>query len=75
MFACVCLFSEKIYTVNVKTGDKSGCGTNANVFLTMMGDRGDTGERKLAKSETNFDKFEKNQVTLKCMKLDQIKWK
>ena len=48
--------------MNVKTGDKSGCGTNANVFLTIVGDRGDTGERKLAKSETNFDKFEKNQV-------------
>lgn len=55
-------FPEKIYTVNVKTGDKSGCGTNANVFLTVLGDRGDTGERKLARSETNFDKFEKNQV-------------
>ncbi|XP_053384453.1 lipoxygenase homology domain-containing protein 1-like isoform X6 [Mercenaria mercenaria] len=53
---------KKIYTVNVKTGDKSGCGTNANVFLTVVGDRGDTGERKLAKSETNFDKFEKNQI-------------
>lgn len=50
--------------MNVKTGDKSGCGTNANVFLTIAGDKGDTGERKLAKSETYFDKFEKNQVWL-----------
>jgi len=55
--------TEKIYTVNVKTGDKSGCGTNANVFLTIAGEKGDTGERKLAKSETFFDKFEKNQVS------------
>lgn len=53
---------KKIYTVNVKTGDKSGCGTNANVYLTIAGDKGDTGERKLAKSETYFDKFEKNQI-------------
>ena len=52
-----------MYTVNVKTGDKSSCGTNANVFLNVFGDRGDTGERKLAKSETFFDKFEKNQVS------------
>ncbi|KAL4225451.1 Lipoxygenase y domain-containing protein 1 [Mactra antiquata] len=53
---------KKIYTVNVKTGNKSGSGTNANVFLTIIGDKGDTGERKLAKSETNFDKFENNQT-------------
>lgn len=63
MYTCVFLsFLEKIYTVNVKTGNKSGSGTNANVFLTIVGDKGDTGERKLAKSETNFDKFENNQV-------------
>ncbi|XP_052229243.1 lipoxygenase homology domain-containing protein 1-like isoform X2 [Dreissena polymorpha] len=52
---------NKTYTVKVKTGDKSGCGTNANVFLTIAGDKGDTGERKLAKSETHMDKFERNQ--------------
>ena len=39
-----------------------GGGTNANVFLTLYGDNGDSGERKLAKSETHMDKFEREQV-------------
>lgn len=37
-------------------------GTDANVFLTIYGDLGDTGERKLAKSENNKNKFERGQV-------------
>ncbi|XP_050409617.1 lipoxygenase homology domain-containing protein 1 [Patella vulgata] len=52
----------KKYTVNVYTGDKSGCGTDANVFLNIFGDRGDMGERKLHQSETHRDKFERKQV-------------
>ncbi|CAH1787210.1 unnamed protein product [Owenia fusiformis] len=55
------LISKK-YNVNVYTGDIRGAGTDANVFLTIFGEKGDTGERKLVKSETNRDKFERNQV-------------
>ena len=54
----------KSYHVDVYTGDVRGAGTDANVFLTIFGDRGDSGERKLHKSETNRDKFERGQV---CM--------
>ena len=52
----------KQYTIDVYTGDKAFCGTNANVFLTVFGDKGDTGERELARSETHMDKFERKQV-------------
>jgi len=41
----------------------SGAGTDANVFLTIFGDRGDSGERKLHKSETYKDKFERGHVS------------
>jgi hypothetical protein len=51
----------KDYAVEVYTGSESGSGTNANVFLTMFGEFGDTGEKALIKSQ-NFDKFEKNQM-------------
>lgn len=44
------------------TGDLNGAGTDANVFLTIYGDLGDTGERKLGKSETNNNKFERGCV-------------
>ena len=42
-----------------------GGGTDANVYITMFGDKGDTGERQLKKSETHKDKFERNQVCIK----------
>lgn len=48
--------------MSVRTGDTSGAGTDANVFLTIYGDLGDTGERKLAKSESNKNKFERGAV-------------
>lgn len=50
------------YKVSVITGDVYGAGTDANVFLTIYGDLGDTGERKLSKSETNSNKFERGAV-------------
>nr|XP_020662186.1 lipoxygenase homology domain-containing protein 1 [Pogona vitticeps] len=55
--------SLEIYTYNITvyTGDVYGAGTDANVFLTVYGDLGDTGERKLGKSETNTNKFERGQ--------------
>lgn len=39
-----------------------GAGTDASVFLTLFGDLGDTGERKLGKSENKKNKFERGQV-------------
>ena len=55
-------FAAKKYTVNVYTGDVRGAGTDANVFINIYGSQGDSGERKLVDSETNRDKFERNQV-------------
>ncbi|XP_071658812.1 lipoxygenase homology domain-containing protein 1 [Patagioenas fasciata] len=49
------------YKISVFTGDIYGAGTDANVFLNIYGDLGDTGERKLSKSEMNFNKFERGQ--------------
>lgn len=52
-----------MYKVSVRTGDMFGAGTDASVFLTIYGDLGDTGERKLAKSENNKNKFERGEVS------------
>ncbi|XP_077987441.1 lipoxygenase homology domain-containing protein 1-like [Glandiceps talaboti] len=35
------------YNVSVKTSKKVGSGTNANVYITVFGERGDTGVRNL----------------------------
>ncbi|XP_067084534.1 lipoxygenase homology domain-containing protein 1 [Osmerus mordax] len=63
------------YTVSVRTGDMYGGGTDANVFLTIYGDLGDTGERKLRKSETNGNKFERGAVdkfSIEAVDLGQV---
>lgn len=54
--------TENSYRVHVFTGDVSNAGTNSNVFICMYGELGDSGERKLEKSETHMDKFERNNV-------------
>lgn len=58
-----CAPTVHTYKVTVRTGDMYGAGTDANVFLTIYGDLGDTGERKLAKSENNKNKFERGEVS------------
>ena len=50
--------------MHVFTGDVSNAGTNSNVFICVYGELGDTGERKLEKSETHMDKFERNNVRI-----------
>lgn len=65
----------KQYTVDVYTGDVMFCGTNANVYCTIFGDRGDTGERELADSETHMDKFERKNMDrfkIQCADLGNI---
>ena len=47
--------------MDVHTGDVDNASTNANVYITVYGERGDTGKRRLLKSD-NFNKFENNQV-------------
>ena len=46
----------------MKTGDIFGAGTDANVFINMAGDKGDSGERQLQDSN-NVNKFERNIVS------------
>ena len=56
------MFSGQSYRVLVFTGDVFNAGTDSNVFLTIYGENGDSGERKLLTSETHTDKFERGQV-------------
>ena len=53
--------SVEKYEVTVVTGDLWNAGTDANVYITLYGDRGDTGVRQLLISH-NDDKFMNGQV-------------
>ncbi|TGZ66198.1 hypothetical protein CRM22_005460 [Opisthorchis felineus] len=46
------------YEIHVITGDEQNAGTDANVYLTLYGENGDSGERKLTESQTHRNKFE-----------------
>ena len=46
------------------TGNIQFAGTDANVYATLYGSKGDTGERQLRLSKTNRDKFERNNVDI-----------
>ncbi|XP_072045883.1 lipoxygenase homology domain-containing protein 1-like [Amphiura filiformis] len=46
------------YEVFVTTSDKKGAGTDANVYVIICGEHGDTGQQWLTKSKTHKDKFE-----------------
>lgn len=59
------------------TGDVANAGTNSNVFICVYGELGDSGERKLDKSETHMDKFERNNVRVPfphCVYSFSFKW-
>lgn len=51
------------YRVEVYTGEVPGADTDASVYVTIYGTRGDTGQRVLYRSETNDTKFQEGQVS------------
>ena len=51
------------YKVTVYTGDKRGAGTDADVFVTLFGEGGDSGERKLDTKRNNFERGQYVQST------------
>ena len=42
-----------VYRIEVETGDNSGAGTEAAVYITLTGERGDSGARRLYSSSDN----------------------
>lgn len=62
------------YVVEVYTGDVRFAGTNANVHLMIVGERGDTGRRQLRQSlSAKKDKFEAGNVRFTEKPFSQFK--
>ncbi|KAL4236114.1 hypothetical protein ACF0H5_004500 [Mactra antiquata] len=53
----------KVYQVQIYTGDHWGAATDANMYITILGTRGDGGKRLLHKCNNNRVKFRRGQVT------------
>nr|XP_033789545.1 oxygen-regulated protein 1 isoform X2 [Geotrypetes seraphini] len=64
------------YIVSVHIGDHWGAETFANVYLTLYGQQGDTGARKLEKSLIKRELFQRNQTDsflMEAVSLKQLK--
>ena len=57
-------YAATTYHVSVKTGDKFGAGTDANVFLEMFGEKGESGRLPLESAEKRGNKFERDQTDM-----------
>ncbi len=50
------------YNIRIKTGDRLGAGTDANVHLKIFGEKGDTDKIRLVSSDNTSNKFEKGRI-------------
>ncbi|NXY68823.1 LOXH1 protein, partial [Glareola pratincola] len=53
-----------VYEVHVYTGAKLGAETDSNVYINLIGTRGDAGKRKLHRSKNNNVKFRHGQMDI-----------
>nr|XP_047907421.1 lipoxygenase homology domain-containing protein 1 isoform X2 [Anser cygnoides] len=61
------------YVVRVFTGEVSGSGTDADVFINIFGEKGDTGVRKLDNDKDNFEKGAEDKFTLDAPNLGRLR--
>ncbi|NWU70953.1 LOXH1 protein, partial [Pterocles burchelli] len=57
-----------VYEIHVYTGAKLGAETDSNVYINLIGTRGDAGKRKLHRSKNNDVKFQRRQMDIFCIK-------
>uniref|UniRef100_A0A8C3MZD2 Oxygen-regulated protein 1 n=1 Tax=Geospiza parvula TaxID=87175 RepID=A0A8C3MZD2_GEOPR len=57
-----------VYEIHVYTGAKLGAETDSNVYINLIGTRGDAGKRKLHRSKNNNVKFRHGQMDIFCIK-------
>ncbi|XP_048796074.1 lipoxygenase homology domain-containing protein 1-like isoform X1 [Lagopus muta] len=53
-----------VYEIHVHTGAKLGAETDFNVYINLIGTRGDAGKRKLHRSKNNKVKFQHGQMDI-----------
>ncbi|XP_074242711.1 oxygen-regulated protein 1 isoform X2 [Saimiri boliviensis] len=65
-----------LYEIHTYTGTMPGAETESNVFINLIGTRGDSGKRRLHHSKNNEIKFQRGQVdifSIKAVSLGKLK--
>ena len=77
MLICIDVFPELKpiqYEVAIYTADVAYAGTDANVSLTVYGENGDSGQRKLTKKMVNlFERGQRDVFNVEALDLGQLK--
>ena len=55
-------FTDIVYNLTIKTGDKLNAGTDANVFFSLHGDKGETPRIGLQDESQTFGRFERSRA-------------
>lgn len=55
------------------TGDVRGAGTDANVYIVLFGDNGESGQRFLDNKKNNFERGKKDTFVVESPNLGKIK--
>ncbi|CBY37322.1 unnamed protein product [Oikopleura dioica] len=58
--------------VIVRTKDTDCAGTDANVFVTLIGEEGETGKMELKTSENHLNKFERGKIDIFHFEIENI---
>ncbi|XP_077022879.1 oxygen-regulated protein 1 isoform X2 [Tamandua tetradactyla] len=58
-----------VYEIRIQTGTTLGAETESNVFINLIGTRGDSGKRRLHRSKNNHVKFQRGQVDVFSIKV------
>ena len=61
------------YKISVYTADRRGAGTDANVFIHLFGDKGESGDLNLDNSSNNFERAQKDVFGFEMVELGEIK--
>ena len=58
----ICVLSETTYLVTITTGKQERAETEAEIFCTLIGQWGDTGEKILSDCKSHREPFQRGQV-------------
>ena len=60
------------YKISTVTGDRRGAGTDANVYIILYGEKGDSGKRKLEAPGNSFERAKSDSFGIECVELGNI---